>query len=215
MIVNRYEVHKMKLAIFMLLVIFANVSQAEKLSYEQIQYLAKQAILESNDNIALEQIEDITNFCPNYNELYTIDKINFFAHLLASMSQFESVNKTDATFLENNGNLSTGLLQISYKSISPIYRQNGCNMIYSPEDLKDPYKNLQCGLGILTTLIRRTGYIARSNHVGASAYWSTLRTPYKVYLRSMNKSIIVGKRRQVIALLRKNFSECFVNDYSM
>jgi hypothetical protein len=205
----------MRLVVFSLLILFASSPKAEILRYEQVQYLAKQAILDSNENIALDQIEDVTNFCPNYNELYTIDKINFFAHLLASMAQLESVNRTDATFLENNGNMSTGLLQISYKSISPSYRQSGCNMIYSPSDLKDPYKNLQCGLGILTALIRRTGYIARSNHVGASAYWSTLRTPYRVYLRSMNKSITVGKRSQVIALLRKNFSECFVNDYSM
>ena len=200
----------MKLAIFSLLILFANVSQAEKLSYEQVQSMAKQAVLDSSEGITFEPIEDITNFCPNYNELYSVDKINFFAHLLASMAQLESVNKTDATFLENNGNVSTGLLQISYKSISPIYRQSGCNIINSQADLRDPYKNLQCGLGILTSLIKRSGYIARSNHVGASAYWSTLRTPYKVFLRSMNKTITVGKRYQVIGLLKKNFSECFV-----
>jgi hypothetical protein len=200
----------MKLAIVILSILFANVLKAETLRYEQVQYMAKQAILDSSEGITNEVVEDITNFCPNYNELYSIDKINFFSHLLASMAQLESVNKTDATFLENNGNVSTGLLQISYKSISPIYRQNGCYMIYSQQDLKDPYKNLQCGLGILTSLIKRSGYIARTNHVGASAYWSTLRTPYKVFLRSMKKSITVGKRHQVIGLLRKNFSECFV-----
>jgi hypothetical protein len=200
----------MKLVINLMMILFVSGLRAETLRYEQVQSLAKQAILNSSEGIISESIEDITNFCPNYNELYSIDKINFFAHLLASMAQLESVNKTDATFLENNGNLSTGLLQISYKSISRIYRQNGCSSIYSQEDLKDPYKNLQCGLGILTSLVKRSGYIARSNHIGASAYWSTLRTPYKVFIRSMNKSVTVGKRYQVMALLRKNVSVCFV-----
>lgn len=179
------------------------------LYYSKVQNIAKNVLVNQTNRIIDLEIGDIETFCPNYLTLNDDEKNEFFAHLIASMAQFESAYRTDQTFEENNGNISTGLLQISYKSISPKYRDYGCANVRSTEDLKDPQKNIQCGLGIMTALVSDVGYLSKSAHQGASAYWSTLRTPYKAYIKSLDKTVSIGKRKLVIDSLKRNYSRCW------
>jgi len=81
--------------------------------------------------------------------------------------------------------------------------------IHSTEDLKDPQKNIECGLAIMTTLVSEIGFMSKSAHQGASAYWSTLRNPYKAYIKSLDKTVSIGKRKLVIESLKMNYPRCF------
>ena len=179
------------------------------MSYEEVQSLAQKIIESESTKIYDLDILDIENFCPRYGVLNQSERTQFFSHLMAVMSQLESCNKTETIFVENNGNKSTGLMQISFRSISEKYKQNGCTDVNSTEDLKDPDKNLKCGLAIMTSLVRDYGAIAKTAHQGASAYWSTLRKPYKVYIKSIDKTVRLGKQDEVIKLLKEKISICF------
>ena len=189
--------------------VFTFTVEAKILSYQDVQKLSKDILVENSMGLVDLNIGDIEEFCPKYNSLNLDEKETFFAHLVTGISQFESDFNPDETFEENNGNISAGLLQISSDSISEVYRKNGCINITSTNDLKDPIKNLTCGFAIIKTLIKFSGYLAKSNTEGASAYWSTLRTPYQIYIKSINKTVTVGKKDQIIAILKKNDQSCF------
>jgi hypothetical protein len=74
------------------------------------------------------------------------------------------------------GTLSVGLMQMSISD--PEAKRKG----YTNEDLKDPFKNLEVGIGRLEALVTQynciTCYITtngKKKWIGGSAYWSVLR----------------------------------------
>ncbi|MCF7865791.1 MAG: transglycosylase SLT domain-containing protein, partial [Candidatus Pacebacteria bacterium] len=98
--------------------------------------------------------------------------------ILGGMIECESSFNPNTTYQEPGGSkgpgtLSVGLLQMSKED--PEASRKG----YSSNDLKDPYKNLEVGIGRLESLIVRDNCITCWNGPagwrGGSAYWSVLR----------------------------------------
>ncbi len=200
----------MRSALFVacLMVSFSFSANAKVMTYNEVKTMAKSILNENDYGLSNAKMADIASFCPTYKTLSADEKEDFFAHLVASISTYESGYNTETTFVENNGNISAGLLQISYPSLSSIYKKNGC-YAKSTEDLKDAKKNIQCGFAIISTLVKSGGVLANGETSGASRYWSTLRTPYKVHLKKLDKTVTVGKKTIIIGDLKKNFTRCF------
>jgi hypothetical protein len=166
-------------------------------------------ILEKNDyGLTQTSLSDMKDFCPQYKTMSQDEREDFWAHLVTTMSRYESGFNSNTKLGENNGNISRGLLQISYKSISRPYRSNGCSVIKSDSDLHVAQKNLQCGFAIISTLTKQDGTLS-ANRRGAARYWSVLRTPYSVYVKSLNKTVRVGKKLNIISDLKKSYPVCF------
>jgi len=125
--------------------------------------------------------KDIAEFCPAYANLGETDRKNFWVYLVSAMAELESdfdpENVYKESFLDSKGNpvLSIGLLQLSLSDAS-IY---GCQFS-SNEDIKEPNRNLDCGLRILNKWVGKDRLIsgkAGTSWGGGSRYWSTLRAP--------------------------------------
>lgn len=200
-----------KLFISTLLLTLAFSSEAKVMKYKKIQEMAVDVLKENTFSLLTDSMEDVGQFCPNYNNFDLEDKMNFFGHLVAQMAIYESDNDPSTTFLESNGNISAGLLGISYGSIGSVYKSLGCDFL-NAEDLKDPYKNLKCGFAIISRWTNQHGYLAFDDITGASVYWSTLREPYytEIVLSNGNrKQVKVGKKFLIIDGLKNKFPACF------
>lgn len=181
---------------------------AKTMTYAEVKSIAKTVLQERDYGLTDMKISDISTFCPSYRTFSQDEKEDFFAHLVATMASHESSLNPMTTFKENNGNVSAGLLQISLGSLNQTYRRNGCSVINSAVDLRDPKKNIQCGLSIISTLVKGDGYLAQSKTLGASRYWSVLRAPYSVYIKALKKTVKVGKKFQIIKELNTRYSNC-------
>lgn len=122
---------------------------------------------------------DIADYCANYRNLDLANKKNFWVYFISSITQFESAFDPTSVYQESFDNsagepvLSVGLLQLSIEDARP-YK---CAEIQTSADLKDPLKNLACGIRIFNRWIAGDGVI-RSNvggWKGAARYWSTIR----------------------------------------
>lgn len=121
---------------------------------------------------------DVADFCPNYDRLTTEYKRAFWVYLISSIVQFESNFKPETSFTENFTDstgasvISRGLLQLSIESA----RAYGC-VLANAQALHDPYKNLSCGLKILSRWVGRDGVIRANDGdwKGGARYWSVLR----------------------------------------
>ena len=126
---------------------------------------------------------DLNIFCPRYAKLNKTEKKYFFMYLISTMVRFESNFDPSASYTEDftdsdgHAVVSRGLLQISFES-SKSY---GCGFTTN-EEIHDPYKNLSCGIKILTKWVSADGRIAgymNSKWRGGSRYWSVLRAADK------------------------------------
>ncbi len=137
------------------------------------------------------KVTDIATFCPRYDSLDQVQKINFWGQLIAAIAKFESGWKPVTRYVETTmGNdaitgeqiVSEGLLQLSYQDAK--YTSAFCKFDWSvdkflnlknPMDARktifDPYKNLRCGLAILAKQIKNKKAIA----VDSGAYWSVIK----------------------------------------
>lgn len=130
----------------------------------------------------LDKAKDVARFCPKYAELGAYDRVQFWAELVSTMAYFESGWNTNSTFHEPAplNYDSAGLLQLStvdaknYKSIPQ------CALIATVAGLRDPLKNLDCGIRIMARLIGKDSAITTTANKGAAAYWSVLREKRKL-----------------------------------
>lgn len=131
-------------------------------------------------NLIAKNPADIANFCPNYANLSKADKRNVWVYLISGMSERESAHNPNTTYKESfndaKGNpvISAGLLQISVESANSY----GCGF-KNTEELKDPKRNLACGLRILNKWLGNDGVVSGkvgSSWKGGARYWSVLRT---------------------------------------
>lgn len=191
-------------------IVFASLSaHAKKLNFQSVNSVAKEIIRENDYGLINAEMKDIKSFCPKYSLLNNEEKEDFFSNLITVMTSYESGYDTQTFLKENNGNVSAGLLQISYGSLNPLYRKNGCHVIANAEDLKDPRKNIQCGLAIISTLVKKDKHLASGKDLGAGRYWSVLRQPYTVYVKSLKRTVKVGKKNEIIKDLKIISDRCF------
>lgn len=123
---------------------------------------------------------DIGDYCPEYSDLASEDKVKFWVGLLSAMAEFESDLDPQTQFTESlrNGRgehvVSRGLLQISIESAN---QQRYACQIESEQDLHDPATNIQCATRILSHWVTNDGVIASGTdgHRGGARYWSVLR----------------------------------------
>ena len=119
---------------------------------------------------------DASEFCPNGMSTKN------WVHLLGSIVKHESDFNPRAMFREEFkdrfGNFvwSIGLFQVSIESANGGYQ---CGFIDN-EDIKNPEKNITCGVKILKKLITQNGRIAGrvdDKWQGAARYFAVLRAP--------------------------------------
>ncbi len=138
-----------------------------------------------------EQARDIETFCPGYVKATQAQRDICWLRLIGAIAEHESGLKPNPRpFCEGNGIYSVGLLALS---------TGECPNAMTMEELQDPAESLICALNRMAKLIKRDHYIeGKDKTSGASAYWSTLRTPYKAVLPDGRK-FTLGKRDEVIS----------------
>jgi hypothetical protein len=120
----------------------------------------------------LERARDISDFCPSYNSADTHQQEDCWVRLISAVAFFESGFNPADTFEEPSGTMSVGLLALS---------PSECSDAPGIGDLKNPVKNLLCGVHKMAYLINRDGFVdGPAGSRGAAAYWSTLREHYSV-----------------------------------
>lgn len=136
----------------------------------------------------LDRARDVSTFCPGYVVAARPYRELCWLKLVGAVAQFESRFEPANTFREPNGVMSVGLLQLS---------PNECPNAPTLNDLKDPVRNLACGVDIMANLIGRDGYVdGPASRRGAAAYWSTLREPYTM------SGYKLGKKPQIIQMTK-------------
>ncbi len=131
--------------------------------------------------------QDITRFCPKYNNLTRIQKINVIGQIISEMTKWESGFNPLSRMAEDLGTdpvtgkqvHSEGLLQLSYQDTQ---HYKFCEFDWSkdknlpPADPKktilDPYKNLHCGIRILNQQVSKHKNII----IGKGAYWAVIKS---------------------------------------
>ena len=139
-----------------------------------------------NPGALLDGARDMTEFCPNYNNLNSFDRARAWTILLSAIAKFESGFNPVSRYRETTMGTdpvtgqpvwSEGLLQLSYQDVQSYPE---CNEFDWQRDrllaatdpnktILDPQKNLRCGTRIMRRLIARNGLIALSR-----GYWAVL-----------------------------------------
>ena len=139
-----------------------------------------QALVPPNHALAAVLPTDIDVFCPGYAASTKEGRARFWQELLTAVAEPESGYRTKTTLWEKGlRQYSIGLLQLSYEDKNS-YRDTstpGCEFATEAQ-VTDPDMNLQCGVKILTKLVKRAQAIGGDQALpegGAAAYWSTLR----------------------------------------
>jgi len=134
---------------------------------------------------------DIEIFCPNYQKLNETQRLNFWGQLIVGIAKFESnwspisrmieqgLGKDAVTGLQI---ASEGLLQLSYQDAR--YHGTACAFDWNkdkvlqasnPKDprktILDPYKNLRCGIQILSEQLDKHHALV----IDSGVYWSVLK----------------------------------------
>lgn len=144
-------------------------------------------LIDKEEFSKLDRATDATNFCPKYDSLSRLQKINFWGALISGMTRYESNYKTTTRMVEvglgkdpftGKQIASEGLLQLSYADAK--YRSY-CKMSWAADKNKadtdptktifDPYINLECGVKILSNQVYNKGKIA----ITSGAYWSVIK----------------------------------------
>ncbi|UOF02496.1 hypothetical protein [Bdellovibrio reynosensis] len=132
--------------------------------------------------------DDITSFCPRYNQLDNNERANAWAQIFVAIAKFESayspVSRMQETTMGSDPVTrkpvySEGLLQLSYQDIqwAPWCKFDwNKDKNLSPTDPKktilDPYLNLDCGVGIMALQIKNKGRIV----VSSGVYWAVIKS---------------------------------------
>lgn len=134
--------------------------------------------------------DDIEIFCPTYRKLNEEQRMNFWGQFFAALAYHESgwspvSRMVETTFtykdsVTNNPVVSEGLLQLSYQDQGSY--QLDCGFDWNkdknlPEKdprktILDPYKNLRCGIKIMSIQLKKHRAITLSSNV----YWAVLKT---------------------------------------
>jgi hypothetical protein len=122
------------------------------------------------------KVADASEFCPN--GMTTKNWVHFLAAMIKHESDFDPRLVWREEFRDRFGNyvLSIGLFQVSIESSNGGYQ---CGF-FDNEDIKNPEKNITCGVKILKKLIGQNGRIAGKVNgawQGGARYFAVLREP--------------------------------------
>lgn len=126
--------------------------------------------------------------CKGYNYATDEEKKQFWILFISAMSKAESNFKPDEEFKEEDGSISTGLLQIDPKSSNRwcgILSKEKNKRSFDSGDMHNPLTNLQCGLLMMQTQVMgvpmgrpmkqtRPGFEGRLFTGDSFWYWSVL-----------------------------------------
>lgn len=134
----------------------------------------------------LEGADDVEDFCPSYDKLNEMERVNFWAFLISSIAKYESGFNPLKRHTDDDGEsddvtgktkIREGLLQLSY-SLKKLYKF--CDFDWDKDKKKNdfdptrtilnPVTNLNCGAKILANQIQSKGQIAHNG-----SFWQTLR----------------------------------------
>ncbi len=141
----------------------------------------------------LDIADDITRFCPHYQNLQIEQKINVWGMIISGITRYESYYDPTARHVESSMGIdpitgstivSEGLLQLSYQDVlSAPY----CRFDWSLDknlQVKDPSKtifspeiNLECGAKILAKQV----FAKKKIVISKGAYWAVIKedSPYQ------------------------------------
>jgi hypothetical protein len=121
----------------------------------------------------LEEARDIETWCPTYHLLGEFDRIDVWGTLFVAVAFYESSYNPRNKHLEDSGEWSLGLFQLSTPD-----EMNWCNHA-TWNDLFDPINNVRCAVPLMSHLIAKDGVLTAGNNgttaMGAAKYWSTMR----------------------------------------
>lgn len=137
----------------------------------------------------MEKATDVEKFCPGYDDVSPRLKQICWLRIIGAMVFFETTLNPTESFLEPDGKVSAGLMQLS---------PSECSVAHSTELLKNPVLNLSCGIRMMARLIARDGKITGpEGKRGASQYWSVLRAPYESH------GYKLGRLEKILPLTRE------------
>jgi len=139
----------------------------------------------------LDTAQDIESFCEDYSQSTPHLQEICWLRIIGAVVQFESDFNPNLGFQENDGNVSVGLLQMS---------PSECPESNSTAALRDPQRNLRCGINKMARMINHYGQISGEHNIGAAKTWSVLREPYKAYVKSLGKYVWLGRKDRIIEL---------------
>ncbi len=185
--------------------------------------MAKSLVLDNARVFIENPPSDIKEYCPKYEEKSDEDRAEFWVHLMAAISKYESnfqpgrINDESA-FGNGLEVVSRGLLQISYSSVqSPKIKRNGCHL-ERKEDLHHPQKNLKCALSLFKVLTSGSGKNCisckyteeekKDRFAGIAFYWSTLRPEYEVNCKVCSGGKVKIGHKSVLTGITKKLSIC-------
>lgn len=120
--------------------------------------------------------KDMQRFCPNYLQFNQDQRSVAWGYLIGAIVQYESGYDPTDGMTETNGDVSQGLLQLTYGNAH-------CPKSKAQGDLNDPIVNLNCGLQIMADYVSEDAVVAGGGYVqygappakGAARYWSVIR----------------------------------------
>lgn len=131
---------------------------------------------------------DLKDFCPEYPAMDRKSRLNFWTQLVVAMTRYESGFKPETfhaeDFKDQYGRqvVSRGLLQMSIGSV-----EKQC-AITSSLQLHNPFRNLSCGVKLLTRYVLRDNKISDKvgeAYLGGARYWAVLRPGHKDFLQNI------------------------------
>ena len=126
---------------------------------------------------------DILNMCPRYNKLNNSARADFWISVFDALAYAESGHNPKTAYKESFGVVSRGLLQISHGSANG---HRGYCAGSTSSNLHNPYKNLGCGVTIMTHQLQSRGQLlTQPSHY----YWSVLNPQKNTggYMRFRNR----------------------------
>lgn len=134
---------------------------------------------------AFEAARDVEDFCPRYATASKSQRETCWLRIVSAMARFESNFIPTATYKEHTGSVSVGLLMMNPEH---------CPEAKTIPALKDAGANIRCAMTRMSRLISRDQAIsAGAPALGAAAYWSVLRAPYRFRDLQLGKKLHVQK----------------------
>jgi hypothetical protein len=124
---------------------------------------------------AFDLSKDQLEFCPNYNSLLRPQRVYVWAEMVSLMAKYESSWNPATVFAEPPPlNVdSIGLLQLSYEDKGYA---KFCDLSRKTNSLKNPIKNLECGVRIMAYWLKKDGQItSKAKNIGLARYWAVMR----------------------------------------